>query len=157
MGCQGFVARAFALADGPLLQRKNKFTRPLLDSDLIHFVRTHVRSIWALEVLLLLRSKAPAALTQEEIVSALRASPGLISRIVDQLAAANLIVDESGACRFECDPALAKLCEALEAAAQDRPIALRDAIASSPNHKLRNFSEAFRLKGKDKDRDGDDQ
>lgn len=92
----------------------------------------------------------------DEIVATLRASPGLIDRVLSQLATANLIVRESsGVVRFDCDPGLAKLCEALETAAQDRPIALRGAIASSPNHKLRNFSDAFRLKGKDKDGEGD--
>jgi hypothetical protein len=132
----------------------------VLEPDLIHFVRTSVRSIWALEVLLLLRRKAPTALTPGEIVADLRASPGLITRIIEQLVAEHLVVrDAAGAIRFECDPGLAKLCEALELAAQDRPIALRDAIHSSPNDKLRNFSDAFRLKGKDKDKDkqGDDQ
>ncbi|HEV7690555.1 MAG TPA: hypothetical protein VGO52_07035 [Hyphomonadaceae bacterium] len=117
-----------------------------------------MRSIWALEVLLLLRRRAPAGLTADEIVAALRASPGLITRIIDQLVAERLVIkDAAGAIRFECDPGLAKLCDALELAAQDRPIALRDAIHSSPNDKLRNFSDAFRLKGKEKDREGDDR
>jgi hypothetical protein len=121
-----------------------------------------VRSIWALEVLLLLRRRAPAALTPDEIVAALRASLGLITRIIDQLVAASLIVrNASGGVRFECDPAIAKLCDALDQAAHDRPIALRDAIASSPDDKLRNFSDAFRLTSKDKpegkDEKGDDQ
>jgi hypothetical protein len=130
----------------------------VLEPDLIHFVRTSVRSIWALEVLLLLRRRAPAGLTADEIVAALRASPGLITRIIDQLVAERLVIkDAAGAIRFECDPGLAKLCDALELAAQDRPIALRDAIHSSPNDKLRNFSDAFRLKGKEKDREGDDR
>lgn len=117
-----------------------------------------MRSIWALEVLLLLRRRAPAGLTPDEIVAALRASPGLITRIIEQLVAEHLVIrDAAGAIRFECDPTLAKLCDALELAAQDRPIALRDAIASAPNDKLRNFSDAFRLKGKHKDKEGDDQ
>ena len=146
--------------DGPFCKRKNQPTkdptRPVLDPDLIQFVRASVRSIWALEVLLLLKRRAPAALTAEEIVAALRASPGLINRIIDQLADERLLIhDPAGGVRFECDPGMAKLCDALDRAAQDRPIALRDAIASSPNDKLKNFSDAFRLKGKDKQ--GDDQ
>ena len=115
-----------------------------------------MRSIWALEVLLLLKRRAPAALTPDEIVAALRASHTLINRIIDELAAQHLVTrDPGGGVRFECDPGMAKLCDALALAAQDRPIALRDAIVSSPNDKLRNFSDAFRLKGKDNK--GDDQ
>ena len=131
----------------------------MLDPDLLHFVRTAVRSIWALEVLLLLRRKAPVALTADEIVLALRASPTLVGRILDQLVDQGLVQRHaSGAFRFECaSPDLAKLCEALDLAAQDRPIALRDAIASSPNEKLRNFSDAFRLNPGKGPKDGEDQ
>lgn len=75
----------------------------------------------------------------------------LIGRLLDGLVAARLVVvDESGA-RFQCaEPALEPLCEALAVAAEERPIALRDAIISMPSEKLRDFSEAFRLKGRDR-------
>lgn len=124
----------------------------MLDPGLLHFVRTSVRSFGALEVLLLLRRRAPQGLTADEIVSALRSSPTLIGRLLVQLEGEGLVAsDPAGAVRFECrTPELATLCEALALASQDRPVALRDAIASSPNDKLRNFSDAFRLKGKDK-------
>jgi hypothetical protein len=130
----------------------------VLEPDLLLFVRTSVRSIWALEVLLLLRRKAPGGLTPDEIVSSLRASPMLIARIIDQLEAEGLVGrDEGDVIRFECRaPELTQLCDALDQASQDRPIALRDAIASSPNDKLRNFSDAFRLKGRDKPGDKGD-
>ena len=75
----------------------------------------------------------------------------LIERLLTQLTAAGLIkANESGAVRFECaTPQLDSRCEALATAADERPIALRDAIISMPRDKLRDFSEAFRFKGKD--------
>jgi hypothetical protein len=75
----------------------------------------------------------------------------LIDRLLTQLTAARLLkANESGAIRFECaSPELDTLCEALATAADERPIALRDAIISMPRDKLRDFSDAFRFKGKD--------
>ena len=133
----------------------------MLDLDLVAFIRNSVQSIWSLEVLLLLRRRAPQGLRQDEIVAALRSSPKLISRCLQQLADARLVhVDqETGAARFApATPDLARLCDTLETASQDRPIAVRNAIILSPNDKLRNFSDAFRLKGRDpKNSDGDDE
>ena len=123
----------------------------VLDPELLAFVRSSIPSIWALELLLLLRRAAPGHLTREELVQHLRATPKLIDRLLTPLIAAGLLkADERGAVRFECStPALDTLCEALALAADERPIALRDAIISMPRDKLRDFSDAFKFKGKD--------
>jgi hypothetical protein len=124
----------------------------VLEPDLLAFVRSSIPSIWALELLLLLRRAAPRYLTRDELVQHLRATPTLIDRLLDQLQSAGLVArDAAGAVRFECaGPHLGSLCEALATAADERPIALRDAIISMPSEKLRDFSEAFRFKDKDK-------
>jgi predicted transcriptional regulator len=130
----------------------------VLDPNLLAFVRNSIRSIWALEVLLLLRRKAPEALALDSIVTALRASHKLISRCLEQLGQAGLVSTEGGVSRFApATPVLAALCDALEKASHERPIALRDAIASSPNDKLRNFSDAFRFKSPDKGSEGENE
>jgi len=124
----------------------------VLEPDLLAFVRSSIPSIWALELLLLLRRAAPGYLRRDELVQHLRATPTLIDRLLDQLQAAGLIArNDAGAVRFECtSPQLDRMCEALATAADERPIALRDAIISMPSEKLRDFSEAFRFKDKDK-------
>jgi hypothetical protein len=124
----------------------------VLDPELLAFVRTSIPNVWALELLLLLRRAAPGYLTRDELVQHLRATPLLINRLLEGLAAARLIAfDKTGAARFQCEtPELEALCDALAVAADERPIALRDAIISMPSEKLRDFSEAFRLKGKDR-------
>ena len=123
----------------------------MLDPQLLAFVRSSIPSIWALELLLLLRRAAPGYLTREELVQHLRATPMLIDRLLAQLTTTGLLkANDAGAVRFECaNPELDSLCEALATAADERPIALRDAIISMPRDKLRDFSEAFRFKGKD--------
>lgn len=98
-----------------------------------------------------MRRAAPGALTRDELVQHLRATPTLIDRLLNQLTASQLVKkDESGAFRFEgAKPGLEAMCDALALAAEERPIALRDAIISMPSEKLRDFSDAFRFKGKD--------
>jgi hypothetical protein len=124
----------------------------VLEPDLLAFVRTSIPSIWALELLLLLRRAAPGSLSRDELVQHLRATPTLIDRLLEQFEASRLVSKtETGAVRFACStPELAGLCEVLATAAEQRPIALRDAIISMPSEKLRDFSEAFRFKDKDK-------
>ena len=105
-------------------------------------------SIWALELLLLLRRAAPGYLTRDEMVQHLRATPTLIDRLLIQFAASGLVKrNEADAFRFECStPESESLCEALALAADERPIALRDAIIAAPNDKLRDLADAFRFK-----------
>lgn len=125
----------------------------MLDPKLLAFVRTSIPSIWALELLLLLRRAAPGYLTREELVQHLRATPTLIDRLCSRLAASGLVTtNNQGAYRFECaTPDNETLCEALALAADERPIALRDAIIAAPNDKLRDLADAFRFKGSSKD------
>ncbi len=119
----------------------------MLDPALISFVRKSLQSIWMLETLLLVRHRAGEPVACDEIVRELRATPFLVRRVIDHLAAEHLvIVDEDGDARFEpLTSELALLCEKLEAASRERPIALRDAIINSPETKLRNLADAFRF------------
>ena len=120
----------------------------MLDPQLIAFIRHSIRSIWALELLLLLRRRSPNAIAGEELVRDLRATPNLIERLIDQLVVSGLAVREScGDVRFApVSQELERMCEALDSASRERPIALRDAIASTPNDILKNFADAFRFK-----------
>jgi hypothetical protein len=128
----------------------------VLEPELLAFVRTSIPSMWALELLLLLRRATPEALSPDELVARLRATPTLIERLLEHFSNAGLVMrDETGAAWFECaTPDLEKLCADLASAAAERPVALREAIVSSPSDKLRSFADAFRLKGSDPTRDG---
>jgi hypothetical protein len=137
-----------ATAEATFSSRKKQRTGPLLEPSLLAFVRTSIPSIWALELLLLLRRAAPGYLTREELVQHLRATPTLIDRLLDGFSHAGLVTrNESAAYRFECSSGeTTALCEALALAAEQRPIALRDAIIAAPNEKLRDLADAFRFK-----------
>jgi hypothetical protein len=120
----------------------------VLEPSLLVFIRSSIPSIWALELLLLLRRAAPGYLTRDDLVQHLRATPTLIDRLLQRLTASGLVGrNESGGYRFECHSAETEtLCEALALAADERPIALRDAIIAAPNDKLRDLADAFKFK-----------
>ena len=120
----------------------------MLEPNLLAFIRSSIPSIWALELLLLLRRAAPGHLTREELVQHLRATPTLIDRLIQQFAESGLVSrNADGAYRFECMSSETEtLCEALALAADERPIALRDAIIAAPNDRLRDLADAFRFK-----------
>lgn len=120
----------------------------MLDPQLLGFIRTSIPSVWALELLLLLRRAAPGYLSPDDLLQHLRATPTLIDRLLGRFLADGLISkNERGNVRFDCaTPQLEELCEALAIAAENRPIAVRDAIISMPSEKLKDFSEAFRFK-----------
>lgn len=85
------------------------------------------------------------------MVQHLRATPNLINRLIAQFLDAGLVLQIELGYRFECaTPQLASLCEDLAVAADERPIALRDAIIAAPNEKLRDLADAFRFKDSDK-------
>lgn len=113
--------------------------------------------IWALELLLVLRRAAPGCLRRDELVQHLRATPTLIDRLLSQFHTSGLIArNDSRAYRFDCATQdISTLREALAVAAEERPIALRDAIISAPNDKLRDLADAFRFKNPDKGFRGD--
>lgn len=126
----------------------------VLDPQLTTFVRKSLGSIWALEVLLFVRRRAPDPVTVEAIDRELRATPYLVRRMVDHLVGEQLVQRELGdLVRFHArTPELERLCELLETASRERPIGLRDAIVGSHDTKLRTFADAFRFKDSAKDK-----
>ncbi|MBC7768971.1 MAG: hypothetical protein H7124_09300 [Phycisphaerales bacterium] len=121
-----------------------------MDADLLSFVRSAIRSTWALELLLLLRGRREHSFSVDEAVLELRATPTLISACVKQLQDAGLVACEEGLCRYApASPALDKLCDQLEAAYRERPVTIINTIVASPNDRLKSFADAFRFTKKD--------
>jgi hypothetical protein len=123
----------------------------VLSEDLLSFIRASIRSTWALELLLLMRKRAPHASAPDELVLALRATPTLVGTCLDQLQKAGLIVrEESGRWRYApAAPALDQLVGELEAAYAERPVTIVNAIMATPSDRLKSFADAFRFPKKD--------
>lgn len=117
-----------------------------LSPNVTRFIQSSFRSVWSLELLLLLkRDRKPW--TQDAIVEAMRASQLVVSQALESLVAAGLVtVGEGGEALFApSSEDVAKLIEEAEALFAKRPDTVRRLIvaASSPN--LTAFADAFRL------------
>jgi len=112
------------------------------------FIRDSFRSVWSLELLLLLESDPQRAWPHAELVERLRGSDLVVQQSVASLVAGGLVLAEAdGAVRYA--PASADL-ERLVIAAGDlyakKPDAVRRLIVSASHGQLAAFADAFRLR-----------
>lgn len=121
-------------------------------AELFEFVNGSIKSVWALELLLLMRAHPDRAWTAEQLVTELRASTPLVSQVLQTFHHAGL-VRETDAGHFEYAPASPTLearCEELERAYRERPVTVINAIVASSNDDLKSFADAFRFRGSGK-------
>ena len=120
----------------------------LSDQDLAAFVREHVRSVWALEQLLLLKRDPERCWTPAEVVKELRASMGLVVANLQSFERSGIGVrDDQGCYRYSpAAPILAGLCDRLETAYKERPVAIVNLIAA-PRDPLQSLADAFKFRG----------
>lgn len=116
------------------------------EEEVAGFIRSTFRSVWTLELWLLLK-RDRRAWSHAEIVAALRASDLIVSRGLDALAAAGLIVvAEGGAASFRpASSAEGRLADRVEALYAQSPDAVRRLIVG-PGSGLAAFAESFRLR-----------
>lgn len=119
-----------------------------VDQDLFGFIREQLRSVWALELLLLMRRRAERSWTPQELVEELRASQALVLDNLTSFERAGLIVaDSEGRYVFApAAPLLVTLCDQLDAAYRERPVTVINAIVSPPD-KVQALADAFRIRG----------
>ena len=121
------------------------------NQDLLEFVREHVRSVWGLELLLLLKRDADRCWPAPDLVRELRASTMLVNDNLHRFERSGLVVRDDEAC-YRYAPAgavLSELCDRLEAAYRERPVAVINMIAAPPNP-LQSLADAFKFRGEDK-------
>lgn len=118
------------------------------ESEVLGFVSATVKSIWALELLLLMRRTADRPWTAHQLVRELRASTLVVHEALSGLRNAGLVAaDEAGLfCYRPASEHLAAFVDETESLYLAKPLSVINAIAAAPNEKLRIFAEAFRLK-----------
>lgn len=112
------------------------------------FIRSAFRSVWALELLLLIASEESRIWSQAELVTALRASDLIVARATEELAAAGLILIEEDL-RIRYAPLLDSLREMTAQTASlyaRSPDKVRRIIVTSASDGLTAFSDAFRIR-----------
>lgn len=117
------------------------------EDEVANFIRSSFRSVWSLELLLLLK-RDPRLWSHAEIISALRASDLIVSQSLEALTAAGLVVtDEAGNAAFRpISPDAAGLVEGTEALYARSPDAVRRLIVGALPNPLTAFADAFRLR-----------
>ena len=119
----------------------------MLDPDLLTFIHSSIRSVWALEVLLLLRRERERAWTADTLARELRANERLVSEVLGDLQTSGLVACEVGGCAYApAAPVLDELCGRLEAVYRERPVGVVKAIMAAPKDKLQIFADAFRFR-----------
>jgi hypothetical protein len=114
--------------------------------DLLRFVESSFRSVWALELLLILkRDQRPWP--PAELVSTMRASELVVSKAIDALMSAGLVTaDQNGATYTPINDKIAKYVEEVEQLYAARPDAVRRVIVAASASSATAFADAFRLR-----------
>jgi hypothetical protein len=115
------------------------------------FLRSAVKSTWALDVLRLLKKSPDRAWSVPALIAELRGSTKMVEDILAGFHRWGLAAeDDDGYWRYVSDNALDATIADLMAFYAERPVAVIAEIALSPNEKLYTFIDAFRVT-KDKD------
>jgi hypothetical protein len=120
----------------------------LISDALVQFIRTNIKSVWALELLLLVCREPARSWSPGQINSELHCRIGLVNDILRWFKDRELITEESGG-QYRCDPnspeARARVKE-LQVAYAERPLAVFNIVVESTNAHIQAFSDAFKLK-----------
>jgi len=118
------------------------------ERDIAGFVREHVGSVWALELLLIMMRGGDRAWTVAQLVTELRGSPSLVSDNLARFEKSGLVTRAEGeGWRFApANSVLATLVEDLADAYRQRPVAIINIIAR-PADPVQGLADAFKLKG----------
>jgi len=116
------------------------------EEDVLDFAASSIGSIWALELLLLVRQER-RTWTSAELMRQLRGSDVVIAQGLHRLRNAGLIADESSCALYKPNsPEIDALASELEKLYRLKPVTVVSAIANAPQRKLQILSDAFRLK-----------
>lgn len=116
--------------------------------ELAAFVREHVRSVWAVELLLLLKRDPDRRWPAADLVRELRASTLLVNDNLQRFERSGLAVREDGDL-WRYAPAmtmLGELADRLEAAYRERPVTVINLIAAPPDP-VQGLADAFKFRG----------
>ena len=119
---------------------------PAPSDALLRFAGSSFRSVWALELLLILKDDR-RIWTSAELVTTMRASELVVSKGVDGLVAAGLATMEGEGIRYlPINDYVAACVDELEQLYTVRPDAVRRAIVSASSKGASAFADAFRLR-----------
>jgi hypothetical protein len=117
------------------------------EDDVLAFVRDAIRSIWTLELLVLMQRDADRAWRAEEIATTLRANMRVALEGLTALERVALVqVDGNGLVRYRpASPMLAETVRQVVELYARKPLAVVKTIHASPTGKIQTLADAFRF------------
>ena len=117
------------------------------EDEISGFIGSSFRSVWSLELLLLLKGDT-RLWPRAEMVAALRASDLIVAQGLEALTAAGLVViDEAGNAAYRpASDDIARLADATDSLYARSPDAVRRLIVGAISDPLAAFADAFRLR-----------
>ena len=119
----------------------------MTEEEIYAFVRDSIGSVWALELLLLLRRADDRIWSSAELVRELRSSDTAVTDCLTKLVDLGIVSSAEAGYRYQ--PSSSKVAHSVDELQKlyaAKPISVMKAIMTAPNEKLRIFSNAFRLK-----------
>src|SRR5688572_1293151 len=116
------------------------------EDEVISFIETSISSVWALELLFLLKRHAPGGRRENELVQELRSSTTAVSDSLRKLHDAGLVVEESSLHYYRPARAvLDRLATEVEKLYAVRPAVVIKTIVSARHQSLQAFADSFKL------------
>lgn len=118
-----------------------------IPADVLDLLDKHIATVWALELLLLIRQNPARIWTVADLTKELRASTPLIARVVPPLMAAGIVVEADGGWRYAPQRSdLNDTIERLENLYKQLPVTIIRHIALAPQREAQGFADAFKFK-----------
>lgn len=123
----------------------------VIPDDVIELIDNHITTVWALELLLLLRQHRDRAWTIDALSKELRASADVVLRMVPLLISAGLVAEVEGrSVRYApANDELDRTVTRLDEYYKQFPVTIVRRIALAPNREVQGFADAFKFR-KDK-------
>jgi len=120
----------------------------LIAEPVLRFLRSSIKSVWALELLLVMRRAGSRIWTIDELTQELRSNRTLVADIAAAFVKSELLQEPaSGTFRYQpASDELDDLVQQLDRLYAERPLALIKEIVSAPNERIQSFADAFKLK-----------
>ncbi len=119
-----------------------------LSDDALTLLRGSIRSVWALELILLLRRHSDRDWSDADLVRELRGSEVVVQEALAGFRGAGLLVAQADGshCYQPAAPMLDQWVEEIEQAYAIRPSAIIREIFAAPGNKVQIFADSFRFR-----------
>jgi hypothetical protein len=116
--------------------------------DVQDFIRANLRSVWELELLLLMSRERSRAWSAEALNRELRSSVSLVGQILGKFERLGLVAaaGEGGYRYAPQTPELERVVGRLEEVYAARPLEIVREILAAPNEKIQTLADAFKVK-----------